>query len=135
MDEVERLRAENARLRAEKNLPDLTAKSSPDMVARSPLDAELGTGARATTQRTHHAECWRDPRHHGCAVARIEMARTAIQFRIDQICRREGISEATKEHEVAPEVAAEINALQYARLCWERAMSGERSTPTQSNTQ
>jgi hypothetical protein len=37
------------------------------------LDAALGADAVADDiQRTHHAECWRDPRHHGCAVARIE---------------------------------------------------------------
>jgi hypothetical protein len=22
--------------------------------------------------QTHHADCWRDPKHHACAVARVE---------------------------------------------------------------
>ena len=29
-------------------------------------------GPDACTVQTHHAECWRSPRHHACAVAELE---------------------------------------------------------------
>lgn len=102
-------------------LADVEADLADTNQALADLAAKLAE--RETRQSTHDPECWR--RHHECAVARIELVRTAIQYRIDAICRRESIDESTKEHEVALEVAAELNALQYARLCWDRAMRGE----------
>lgn len=35
--------------------------------------------ASETRDQTHNPECWRDPRHHSCAVAEIRRLREAIR--------------------------------------------------------
>lgn len=39
------------------------------------------TDDRDGAQQTHHEECWRNPRHHACAVAKIER----LQSQLDTI--------------------------------------------------
>lgn len=40
-------------------------------------------------QKTHHAECWRDHRHHGCAVGRIDALHEAARNLIRHVERNE----------------------------------------------
>jgi hypothetical protein len=37
--------------------------------------------------RTHHPECWRDPSHHVCAVARIETLEEAVREAIPWVVK------------------------------------------------
>jgi len=48
-------------------------KGAPDAPAPAPSPSEK----RGEVQRTHYDGCWRDPRHHACAVAKIEELQSA----------------------------------------------------------
>ena len=84
-----------------------------------------GLDAIVSQDTTHHDGCWRDPKHHACAVARIERDDALIGpgiAAVRSIARVEALEEAARFVESAAEdfrplhhVAAAIRVLKDRR--------------------
>ena len=57
---------------------------------------------------THHPECWRDPKHHACAVREVERLRGIVRGVACQYRRR-----SSRRYEIPGEVVA--RAVEYVR--------------------
>ena len=82
--------------------------------------------------QTHHPECWRDPKHHACAVREVERLREALEEMVrdltDARMQRDGLRNLLGSvyrklrdgREVSP---SQMEAL---RICYDRRRALER---------